>query len=205
MQNEYEWTKRAGKLLSEAIPADHFPRRVAITGVGIITAKRGDTMYLLLCNPHPSSWNNWLLPYGSITTQFSMDGLVEPTTFGHLANKLDLLFRDCFPRYGREIFAGIGEMLGWGKLKFEEDPFFSSYSLKYSKSANAWTAYLFKYHRCTSMPTDEPSVASTWMPLNRATIDSVTKSSQYDGLAIAGNVITLVADDTASHGLGMSS
>jgi hypothetical protein len=201
MPTEYEWTINAGRLLSESVPAESLPQRAAITGIGVVIAGRGPRMKLLLCNPHASSWNNWLLPYGSITEPFALDTSKESKTFKDLSENLIAILKEHRHEYNQSIFKAIGEMLGWDGLQFDREVFFSSYSLKYSKTANVWTAYLFNYHKCHARSDKKPGVPTTWLPLNRTAIAAISKSAHYDGLPVAPNVITLVTDVVTTGGI----
>lgn len=205
MNNGYEWTKNTTELLAEVIPATRLPHRAAITAIGAVTAKRAGATALLLCNPHASSWNNWLLPYGSIAAAVSPAELGNPETFGTLAERLDMMLKSRLSEYSEKALGGIGEMLGWSNLQFEKNAFFTSYSLKFSKSANLWTTYVFGYHKCISAAVAVPVVPSTWLLLTRTVIDKVAKTCQYNGLPLAGNVITLITDPAACKLLGMGS
>src|SRR5579863_7894577 len=119
MQNEFDWTRKATRMMSDEVSLDNLPKRAAITGVGVITIKRADVTSLLLCNPHASSWNNWLLPYGSLIESFSPDELTIPRTFGRLAEKLDTMSVDNHSEYTEQVFGAITQMLGLNELQFE--------------------------------------------------------------------------------------
>lgn len=136
-----------------------------------------------------------MLPYGSLAVGPS--NLPANITFGGLAEVMDSLREREMREYKEKALAAVRELAGMTACKFRLDPALSNYSLKFSKSANMWTAYCFAYHLSTEGSMAEPSVKATWLSLDDLAITRALDVKQIDGFPIADNVLALLRNTQA--------
>lgn len=191
--NEYSW-RIGDSLCNNALP--NLPSRVALTATGVITRQeRGGAKSLLLCNPHPDSWNSWMLPYGSLA--LDIGELPTQTSFGELTETMESLRRQNADMYESKALAQVRDMVGLPTGEFHIEPRISNYSLKFSKSANVWTCYCFTYHICRAGENAQPNVKAEWLMLNDQEVSTVLSSKKLAGLVVADNVALLLKEREA--------
>ena len=88
-------------------------------------------------------------------------------------------------------------MLDYRKLDLIFEPKLSNFSLKFSKTANIWTAYCFIYHLCHAGQEASPEVQTIWLSLKDSNISAIVASEKIDNLAVADNVLSLFKDSEA--------
>src|SRR4051794_22689548 len=49
---------------------ENIPRRLALT-LTCLFFRGSQRRKLLVCNPHPDTWNTWMLPYGAVSADVS--------------------------------------------------------------------------------------------------------------------------------------
>ena len=188
--SEDSWCSRDDES-KNTVPEESLPKRVALTATGVVTKRQSDgTAMLLLCNPHPDSWNSWMLPYGSLAMDVKDMG--SNVTFGRLGKYMEDLRRQHIGSYEEKALTQVRQLVGLPEAKFDIEPELSNFSLKFSKSANVWTAYCFVYHRCQAGHDANPSVQVTWLMLNEETISAVATNKKLEGLTVADNVLLLL-------------
>ncbi len=190
--SEYSWRKEDESSKTN-VPVESFPKRVALTATGVITNRQtvGKTT-LLLCNPHPDTWNSWMLPYGSLA--IDVEAVDQTMSFGKLAEYMEKLREENIENYERKALAQVCQLVGLQQERFDYEPNLSNFSLKFSKSANVWTAYCFAYHIYREGQSAKPNVQATWLTLNDEKVTSLVKDGMLDGLAVADNVLSLLKD-----------
>src|SRR4051812_17356051 len=63
-QVEYNWTLESAD--QYRLREEERPSRVALTAIGLVLTLQADgSRSLVVHNPHPESWNQWLFPYES--------------------------------------------------------------------------------------------------------------------------------------------
>jgi hypothetical protein len=194
MQSEFNWTIDDTSSLSTKLDQDHIPQRAALTGIGLFLKTHDRVSNLLLSNPHPESWNNWNFPYGSFSLPLSLSAGAA-ISFASLTATLEGLYIDNMKECLERVFREIGGVLGSGSLEFDDTALFSSFSLKYSKTAGLWTAYYFNYFRCLSAFSLPSRGGWDWLELTSDVIQNVVATKQYAGLPVAGNIPLLLSDN----------
>ncbi|HBB18400.1 MAG TPA: hypothetical protein DCZ97_15895 [Syntrophus sp. (in: bacteria)] len=191
---DYSWSK-GDQSCYMMVPQESIPARVALTATGVVTKRpsQGSGVHLLLCNPHPDSWNSWMLPYGSLAVEPS--DLEVGVTFGVLAAIMEDLRNREAGSYEAKALAEVKKLAGMADYGFRLEEALANFSLKFSKSANVWTAYCFAYHISQDGEKAKPSVQATWLSLDDKTVKDVLNSKQFNGLAVADNVLALLQNN----------
>ena len=193
---EYNWTSNDLEILSNSIPGEHLPTRFALTGTMFFTKKLPghSQSEILLCNPHPDSWNNWLLPYGAFTLESSLESISSPT-FDSLSSFLKAQLSQNSSNYKSKIQDDVSKLLGLNYvIELESEPLHTNFSLKFSKTSSVWTAYYFLYHKTVSQLNEQPVCQHIWLPLNEQELSGIQSDQTYQGLKVAGNVVELLAN-----------
>ena len=115
--SNYSW--RSGDDLSRGlIPKESLPKRVALTATGIVVRRQADaTTDIMLCNPHPDSWNSWMLPYGSLALE--LEALEEDITFNRLGDLMDNLRKKHLDNYEAKALAQVRQLAGLPQARFD--------------------------------------------------------------------------------------
>lgn len=188
--SEYSWRSdddRSGII----VPDESLPKRIALTATGVVTKMQPDgTIVLLLCNPHPDSWNSWMLPYGSLV--LDVETVSENLTFGKLGEYMENMRMQHIGNYEKRALSQVLQLVGLQRARFTLEPRLSNFSLKYSKSANVWTAYCFNYHLSLEGESAKPECQVTWLMLKDENLYSVVKDGTLQGLPVADNVLSLL-------------
>lgn len=197
MEKEYNWAK--GSKEGTSVPPRHTPTRAALTAVGVITRadKRSE---LLLVNPHPDTWDSWMLPYASMTLPFELSD--DQVTLSAIERALGDLIADHGDAYEKNALEELGKAVGDTALAFAERPIFENFSLKYSKSAEVWTAYAFRYHAAEAESL-QPTIDCVWIPLTAERIAELASAARVDGKEVAGNVLALLEDSESMQKMGL--
>jgi len=195
---DYTWAS-GDSLAGSAVPVEERPGRFALTAPQCIYRHGGQE--LLVVDPHPSgNWMSWMFPYASLVlTDEGMSArgvppLPKDLTFGSLSVYLQesrVILQEEYDRNVEEevnnIIPGIGS--GW-----QGEPFFQNCSLKFSRTSNSYTAYLFEYRRVTrdDLVIDLPHL---WVPVSRAA-SFLHEPSNLQGRSVSSNVLDLVEATT---------
>lgn len=185
--HEYHWEK--GSANESALIADtEWPARVAIANTAIVVQSNA----LLLCNAHPETWNNWLLPYATVTAE-----LTDAQTFRSLADVTALLLaqrREKEKEISDQTRSQIESMIG-AEVNLDDDPAFSSFALRYSKSADVWTAYSFAYFRASLDPGANLADHLTLVPLTESSVNEIVKTKTWEGFDVSDAVVEMLRDE----------
>lgn len=191
--SEYTWDDSMSDWIDKKIKSDSLPKRIAITKTAALT--RRNSAYgtqLLLWNPHPESWNNWQFPYISITEPW-----IEPQihTFGELSAVLKRTHTLLSNSPELEL-KKLEKVIGVSIDSFEPKPVAISYSLKYSKSATVWTAYIFAYHIGHLTSNGVLQAQHEWLALRSPQTREALVSGTLNNLPLADNVIQFMRSKT---------
>jgi hypothetical protein len=182
----YEWRPGA---LEENLDVGERPERLANSVVAIVM----DGTKVSLLNPHPESWNNWQLPYASFSSDVSPDRL---TSFHDIETTLNQALDLSEPEVRKSASEQISEMLGEA-VELHGQPVFETYALRFSKTADVWTAYRFVYVRASLSSSTEPAIQSTRVDLaDKDEVGRAHGSGTVDGLPLSDNVALILGDET---------
>ena len=111
-------------------------------------------------------------------------------TFAELANFLrgirtsrETQYRESIKKEVNNVLPDIGE--GW-----TNEPFFENYSLKFSKTSNSFTAYVFEYHRSQQDRNLSIDFPHLWVPVEGA-LQWLDKQENLAGRSVSSNVTDL--------------
>jgi len=192
--SEYSW-RNGDRICGEPVPSDSLPQRIALTATAVVTRTRGQTVQLLLCNPHPESWNTWMLPYGSVVVEIA--DIPLGTTFEGLIAHMQAARQRESAAYEDTAFSEASRLAGMAGHEFRQVDSMSNYSLKFSKSAGLWTAYSFAYHIARTGESANPSVEAVWLSIDEELIDHLLQELQFEGHSVADNVAAILRDGAA--------
>ncbi|MCP4650473.1 MAG: hypothetical protein GY853_10390 [PVC group bacterium] len=181
---DYVWEKNQ---IDEKIPVEIIPTRIAIAALAVFLSNDEEKRKLLIANPHPESWNSWMLPYGSIIIDNSKL-CNNDITFIELESILDITKVENINKLTSESNMQINQY-------FEEDIFhlprtseLINYSLKYSKSSNKWTAYSFNYYMINLNEIVNPKCAFEWISLAGSNISQIVNAGKYKDVKLESNL-----------------
>lgn len=188
---DYSWADD-DLLCNEPIPTEATARRVALAATAVVLEREDpNDARMLVCNPHPETWNSWMLPYGAYIIDAPVDAM-ELRTFGALSSYLRHLRRTRLVSYRESAANQIRETLGVATVMLADDAIYHNYSLKFSKTAGVWTAYLFSYHLCTLPRATPPRIAAAWIPLQSG-VAQIVANKRFLDVPVADNVTALLA------------
>lgn len=180
----YEWTAGKERRVDEA----ERPARLAATLAGVFVVRE----QLLLVNPHPDSWNNWQLPYHSVS--MNLDETESPRSYSEIEKVLqgsaDL--RD--PATLAQTEKTISEVLST-PIQLELHALLETYALRYSKTANVWTAYQFSYLSGTLENRDAVALRHTWLDATDDELERAGQAGEVDGLPLSDNLAAIFGDE----------
>jgi len=195
--SEFNWRAENGSS-NDKVPIESIPQRVALTATGIVMSPRTESgRSILLCNPHPESWNSWMLPYGSI--QLDEIEVNKGVTFMELARFMIDVKNEHITEFRNTAFGQIIVTAGLRQTQSSDDPLLANFSLKYSKSANKWTLYYFNYFIFKDIDEVSPIVAAEWLQLIGREYEDVIKTRIFRGLKLAENVLPVITYLSASE------
>jgi|GEM_PF-2661774 len=190
MQN-FNWNKNEDS--NEIIPKECFPNRIALTATGVVMQLDvNNEKQILLCNPHPDTWNTWMLPYGSLIldVKISENNLSLTALSEIIASNL----KENFSNYEENAILQIRQLTGLKDADFSFKDNLTNYSLKFSQSANVWTAYCFMYHISNDGNKINPTCQTTWLNINDKIISELKVKGTLDGLKVAENVLPVLSE-----------
>lgn len=193
---DYSW-KLGDELGKQEVPSACRPVRFALTAPQCII--RGGRE-LLLIDPHPAgTWMNWMLPYASLVPtleelESKLPGATSQLeivrTFDELSEFLRTVRSRLLDDYRGNIVQEVNNVLPQISKGWDGESFFENYSLKFSKTADAYTAYVFEYYR---MDVNQLSVQlpHIWVPLDGASA-WLADASHLEGRTVSSNVDDLL-------------
>ena len=197
---EYTWDKTDGTAETTLLTPEIIPTRVALTATAVVTSAE-PTPRTLLVDPHPrGTWETWMFPYSSLTLQkdvirermknledLPLFLLLTPNnTLADVAKALDELFALYHDEYRQALTENMNNVLPNLVQDWNGEPFYLSYSLKYSNTSNSYTAYRFSYYQRVTTET-ELAVDHLWVNPNDLT-DPANAPKQINNKDIAESV-----------------
>lgn len=189
---DYTWSSHDRSQLSAPIPHNAIPARFALTYAAVVL-RAIPVPALLVCNLHPDTWNNWLLPYGSITGIPAV-AKRQLSSFYDLSKLLSEMQDSRRHDLQRLLSEQILARLGRKQVDFDDAPSFENYSLKYSESARCWTGYAFGYVVGIFRGRAELKIEHEWIPLKEDSMRVVLESRSFAGRALASNVTAVLQE-----------
>jgi len=159
---DYTWDELDDWARSTRLHRDEIPRRVAMTAPQLVT-DADDPERILLVDPHPpGTWETWMFPYASLVLsaadirrrcgdEVDFLRLAEGDSLARVSESLVQLRERLRPEYGRALSVGYNNVLPHLRDSWRGDPVYRNFSLKFSKTSDSYTAYVFDYHR-TELP-----------------------------------------------------
>lgn len=186
---EYTWTSTSD---STEIEVAQQPSRFALTTP---TVFRDDVGRVLLVDPNPAgTWETWMLPFasrtysresvGTRTGLWNDTGEMGRPTLGGISQILVGLRAADSDEYLRGVTQHLADLGVSRSAPFE--PLHENYSLKFSKTANVYTAYAFQYILILEAG-PEPEVPFRWIDLGE--LLSMESNDTLDGRRLAENVL----------------
>jgi hypothetical protein len=183
---EYNWTSDdiGTDVVSTRLPPEFLPERCALSYLAVDEHHPGTVRLAVV---HPESFGTWMFPYGGLRIDDPVE-LRDSRTLGDLASALELLSEnhrsEAVPAIEREL-SEYFDAFGVNDLG---ESAFTSYSLKYSKNANVWTAYVFRYHRSAKLLWRD-GVRESRLLDTSVDLPSVVESGTLGGRSLEGNVL----------------
>jgi hypothetical protein len=179
--------------------SEEIPHRAALTAPQLVTDEENPTR-ILLVDPHPpGTWDTWMFPYASLALSAAdirrqCGVAVEFLRLGRgdtvaavsasLLRLRDLLWRD----YQDALSVGYNSLLPDVRDSRRGEPVFRNFSLRFSNTADCYTAYLFDYHR-TIFPADRRlSVPHVWVPLEEFAAGQVDSGYRLQDRKVSSTV-----------------
>ncbi|MEU5099379.1 hypothetical protein [Streptomyces sp. NPDC020996] len=195
---DYSWD-RDSDLNDERLDAAVVPQRYALTAPQVVV---NSAKQILVVDPHPAgTWDTWMFPYASlILTRDELaaapdgpdDGsrpilaLTEGSTFRALSDALEQLRVGRQDAYVSAIQTGVNNVIADLNGTWSGTPFYTNYSLKFSKTSNSYTAYEFSYflNRVAALDLELPHV---WIEPSRLA-EELARSETPFGRKVSSNV-----------------
>ncbi|MFC4048548.1 hypothetical protein ACFOY4_02530 [Actinomadura syzygii] len=198
--SDYAWDHSDNLAHQVEVTQEALPNRVALTATQLIT--RGDSgRQILLVDPHPKgTWETWMSPYSSLVLdeealkaknrELDEDLLFLRLSPGDslkkLADALDQLVAIYEDEYRQAVKQDLNNVLPELTGGWQGDPFYTSYSLKFSHTSKSYTAYRFAFYHA-SPPVAEVSVDHIWV--DTSDFSTVEKSpARINGKEVTSNV-----------------
>lgn len=190
--NSYSWNFLDGSAVNPqtALPGEVGVKRFALSHI-LVPFRNYPNRSIALINLHPDSWDSFMLPYGGLRLE-EPEAATDAKTFADLSEVLHVLIADNLDGYlegaERELSAYYSEL---PELR-ETPPLYRNYSLKFSKSAGQWTAYVFTYHAAplsSLVPSDLPRAE---VPMESASISQALSEEAIAGTKLEENVVALL-------------
>ncbi|MEU1444269.1 hypothetical protein [Streptomyces mirabilis] len=195
---DYSWDKDSD-LNDERMGAEILPMRYALTAPQVVV---NNAKQILVVDPHPAgTWDTWMFPYASLIltreelladrpaqdagTRAILD-LTEGSTFRELSGALGALRVGRQDDYVSAIQAGVNNVIADLNGTWNGTPFYTNYSLKFSKTSNSYTAYEFSYflNQVTTLDLDIPHV---WIEAGRLAEELKASDAPF-GRKVSSNV-----------------
>lgn len=196
MPDSFSWNFLHGP--SETSPADQLPTGIVVERFALscilMPYTNLPTRAITVVNLHPESWNSFMFPYGGLRLD-DAQAAKEARTFADLSNTIHRLtsanLREYLAKASEELLAYYSDIPDLGQLA----PIYRNYSLKFSKSANKWTAYMFTYHPCPLSLLMAEALAHNEIGLNAGAVATAIRTQQLDGTDLEENVVAFLQSD----------
>ncbi|QXJ21305.1 hypothetical protein AGRA3207_002144 [Actinomadura graeca] len=198
--SDYAWDHSDSLAHKVEVTEETLPNRVALTATQIIT--RGeDGRQVLLVDPHPAgTWDTWMTPYSSLVLEegalrargrdlgadLQFLQLSPGDSLKRLADALDQLASVYQEEYRQALKQDLNNVLPELTGGWQGDPFYTSYSLKFSQTSHSYTAYRFAFYRSSPTVT-EVAVDHIWVDASDFR-DVETSPTHINGKEVVSNV-----------------
>jgi hypothetical protein len=193
---DFSWTSGATEIASETM-REALPNRVALTATEIFKDHEGR---VLLVDPHPEgTWENWMLPYSSLILEkreiaekhpdCKLLRLQADDSLESLEQALEEIVSLYATEYRHARVSGMNNILPHLSDRSVGEPAFTSYSLKFSKTSNNYTAYRFEY-LLRREPAGPVSVPYIWIKPER--LDDLDRDEILEGRRVSSNVLDVL-------------
>ncbi|MER6638678.1 hypothetical protein [Streptomyces microflavus] len=200
---DYSWDQDSD-LNDDRLNAAVVPQRYALTAPQVVVNSAKE---ILVVDPHPAgTWDTWMFPYASlILTRAELaaapdgpdDGtrpvlaIEEGSTFRALSEALGQLRVGRQEAYVSAIRTGVNNVIADLNGTWSGRPFYTNYSLKFSRTSNSYTAYEFSYflNHVTALDLDLPHV---WIEPSRLA-EELDRSETPFGRKVSSNVADALA------------
>lgn len=194
---DFSWDSESD-LGFETVPLEVWAQRFAITAPQCVVRANES---LLVVDPHPEgTWKNWMFPYASLVLsdaelldQYAKIGLTCPSlewhegrTFNDLSALLTQVRNDLADAYSQAIREEVNNVLPGIGPAWKGAPFYENFSLKFSKTSNSFTAYVFQYFR-NDVDELHVELPALWVPIDEI-LDTLSASAEIDGRTVSSNV-----------------
>jgi hypothetical protein len=163
------------------------PIRAVMTLTGVFTRRMEGMDCVLLCNPHPETWNTWMFPYASrvVDPQGAFVAGMDCADVVAVLKSLWSTNPSVFEATAAEVIAMVG-----GKSKTESFLFHEDYAIRYSKSANCWSAYDFHYYSFANAEViEDNAIEQAWVRLNGSISQELYNLYQTSRKNVSANVV----------------
>jgi len=190
-EKEYSWNL-IGE--SEIDPHNDLPdisiQRFALSHI-LIPFRDYPYRSITMINLHPDTWNALMLPYGGLRIDNPM-AASGVKTFMDLSHSLHDLITDNLNDYlegaRRELSAYYSEVADLSEIP----PLYRNYSLKFSKSANQWTAYVFTYHAAPISLLTAAGLQRAELRMKPASIRQALQEKRVEQTKLEENVVAIL-------------
>lgn len=175
---------------ADPIPPDISVERFALSCI-LMPYTNFPTRAITAVNLHPDSWNSFMFPYGGLRLD-DENAAKGASTFAGLSEAIHRLtsanMGDYLAKAREELLAYYSDIPDLRQLA----PVYRNYSLKFSKSANKWTAYMFTYHPCPLSLLRADDLAHAEVILTPSAVATAIATQQLDGTDLEENVVAFL-------------
>ncbi|WP_405432292.1 hypothetical protein [Micromonospora sp. NBC_00617] len=193
MPESYSWNFFGDP--SETEPSDRLPSDVKIERFALsfilVPFNNFPAPSITAVNIHPDTWNTLMFPYGGLRLD-DAEVASDASTFHDLSAVLRRLIGANLDDYLSGARTELAEYYSQVPDLKDLAPVYRNFSLKFSKSAEKWTAYIFTYHPCPLSQLAVPDVARREIPLTKDRIGEALKTNQVEGVSLEENVAALL-------------
>lgn len=178
---------------NETIPADVLPKRYAIATNILCSVDTNDSIGFLVLNSEPLISNTFYPFYTTINNYYTF---------------IEKKYQSLVTEFNTNIISNIekdrisptinkfSEHFNCGQISVENMQI-DEYWLKYSKSSNVWTIYLFESFVISAIENKEGLISclnshNALLPLDEIILTQVIASGKYKGIPIATNIRELL-------------
>ena len=182
------------------LPRDVRVSRYAIaTHFFICTKNKSGEYGIILYNYDPINWKQ-LYPY---FISHANEYAFESSDFSSMLKEFEnIVIKDNMGREKRlqESLIKVQQTVGQEKLKYQRiNNMPDEYWIKYSKSKNMWTIYLFEYYQIVGLA-DSLNVSEfkgtdkLYVPLNNESTTEILEKGTYRGIKVTSDIVHMLSD-----------
>jgi hypothetical protein len=182
---------------NEIVPANVLPRRYAIATNILCTIKQGGGLGFLVLNSEPKISNTFYPYYSTVNNFYNFSkvnyGSIVDEFKGDIISKIEKdRISPTMKRFSEYFNCGDISVLNMER---------NEYWLKYSKSSNVWTIYLFEFFIIKSIENKQGLISrldvnNILLPIDDRSLEQSLNSGKYQGISIASNILSMLKDPT---------